>query len=1234
MSTAEQPPLPDNGSNAAWGVGGLELLPPNRLVQPDSWVGHIPFAFWLVQAVRPKTLVELGVHTGNSYCAFAQAVATLGLETRSFGVDHWMGDEHAGLYGDDVYYNLKEYHDPLYGRFSTLLRMSFEDARAHIPDGSVDLLHIDGLHTYEAVREDYQSWLAKMSRHGVVLFHDTNVRHGDFGVWKLWAEIEAAWPSVEFVHSNGLGVAYVGSEPPPARLEALLASSQDGGLDAMRRYFARLGDALVDRLATREAVRMREVAEERSDALADAVREIHQDLLAARSETGTLSAERDHWRAYADRATSWDELSRHLAKTTARDLTSVARAVCRLANTDSPGVMEDRGYLGEVLGRLVHNEPLKPPPPPEPPRSSAEYILRMTRRVARRVLSEPAPPPPPPPVPVDPELQAIRESGLFDPAFYALTKEAEEQGRDPLEHYLEAGEPLGIAPSAGFEPDYYARRYPDVLESGIGLLRHYALFGRAEGRQGVSPATRMVVKDMTTSARKRVLVVLHEASRTGAPILGWNIARDLQERYDVVVVLKQGGVLEADFADVCSDVVMIPDYPALTSVDFDRVVERLVARVRPSFAIANSAETRDVVPRLTRAGVGVVSLIHEFAANVAGFGLYDVLLWAHHVVFPADVVARSYDAAGYRFLRQRRHTIAAQGVPVLPPRQQDLLSTSPRQIRNTLRGDAEADCFVVVGLGYVQFRKGVDLFIAAAMAAVAADRGANLRFVWVGGGYEPDKDIHYSTYIADQVSRSGLGDRLIFTGELDDLDEVYRAADAVVLTSRIDPMPNTCIDALARGCPVICFAEASGIAEVLAADPATADLVVPYLDVAAMGKRVVDLAADRNTLEQLSAACLRNAAASFDMARYSAQLDALGSEAAEEAAALSEDHELIKSEKAFDAGFFAGPHGEAPEDQALWDYLIRNRVVRAGAGDNAALGLRRPFPGFQTLIYDEDMGGGGSLHDPLADWLRRGRPAGRWVHDVIRLKDVDAPALPKTTRTLLHGHFHYADLIGDFLKRLNVNALRCDLVLTTTDDERAAVLREGLAGYERGLVDVRVVPNRGRDIGAFLTGLDGVSLDDYDVIGHVHGKKSVHLDTGIGDGWREFLWEHTIGGMTPAADIAVATLMATEELGLLFPDDPYICGWDKNRSIAEELAAKLGLAELPQAFDWPNGTMFWARREALEPLFALSLGWEDYPVEPVPEDGTILHTLERLIPFAARLAGYEYKTTHLPDVQR
>jgi lipopolysaccharide biosynthesis protein len=62
--------------------------------------------------------------------------------------------------------------------------------------------------------------------------------------------------------------------------------------------------------------------------------------------------------------------------------------------------------------------------------------------------------------------------------------------------------------------------------------------------------------------------------------------------------------------------------------------------------------------------------------------------------------------------------------------------------------------------------------------------------------------------------------------------------------------------------------------------------------------------------------------------------------------------------------------------------------------------------------------------------------------------------------------------------------------------------------------------------------------------------------------------------------------------------------------------------------------MFWARTGALRPLLGLRLDWSDYPIEPVPIDGTILHAIERLLPFAAGHAGYRYATTHVPGVTR
>lgn len=225
----------------------ITLLPPRRIVQPLAWIGHIPFAFWLVDVLRPRRFVELGTHSGNSFCAFLQAAAETGSAGDYFAVDHWRGDAHAGHYDDAVFDDLKRHVDANYGHRATLMRMTFDEALPHFDDRTIDLLHIDGLHTYEAVRHDFQAWLPKMSERGIVLLHDTAVRERDFGVHRLLAELGDRYPTFAFLHSHGLGIVRAGAAPLPRPLSALLRGEADPhGLDP-RAYFGRLGDALVDK---------------------------------------------------------------------------------------------------------------------------------------------------------------------------------------------------------------------------------------------------------------------------------------------------------------------------------------------------------------------------------------------------------------------------------------------------------------------------------------------------------------------------------------------------------------------------------------------------------------------------------------------------------------------------------------------------------------------------------------------------------------------------------------------------------------------------------------------------------------------------------------------------------------------------------------------------------------------------------------------------------------------------
>jgi hypothetical protein len=180
-----------------------------------AWRGHRRFGYDLVRNLRPRRVVELGVCLGTSFFAFCQAAKDGALDTELFAVDTWEGDEHTGRYGAEY----RRIFDEVCRRAFPELAIRpvvapFDDARAQFADGTVDLLHIDGCHTYEAARHDYLAWADALSPTGIMLFHDIAERGGNFGVWRLWDELKARFPTSEFSHSHGLGVLF-GPEVPP-----------------------------------------------------------------------------------------------------------------------------------------------------------------------------------------------------------------------------------------------------------------------------------------------------------------------------------------------------------------------------------------------------------------------------------------------------------------------------------------------------------------------------------------------------------------------------------------------------------------------------------------------------------------------------------------------------------------------------------------------------------------------------------------------------------------------------------------------------------------------------------------------------------------------------------------------------------------------------------------------------------------------------------------------------------
>ncbi|MGB9365910.1 MAG: rhamnan synthesis F family protein [Xanthobacteraceae bacterium] len=825
----------------------------------------------------------------------------------------------------------------------------------------------------------------------------------------------------------------------------------------------------------------------------------------------------------------------------------------------------------------------------------------------------------------------VRESALFDEQFYRLHVPGLGQ-LDPALHYVIVGERMGFSPSEGFDPAYYNDRNPNLGRAC--LLAHYVTHGKRQGRRPISAATTITIDTSRIDpTRETILVVSHEASRTGAPILAYNIVKRLSPQYNVVTILLSGGNIVPAFAKVSTSLIGPLDRKDWHPVEMDYLVRRLVRHFQFSYALVNSIDARLMMKPLSMSFVPVVALIHEFASHLKPPGeMADALSWATKVVFSAERVFDSVRAESPEIDDHRVH-ILPQGPPELPPVENENRASVQTDVQSLVRPAGHENDFVVLGCGTISPRKGVDLFLACVAAVMKRKSPRRVRFVWIGQYLPKDIDSGYSRKLRRYVRWSGISGSVAILDEVADLEPAYRQADAFFLSSRLDPLPNVAIDSALRELPVVCFAECSGIADILKTDATAGITVVPKLDVEAAANLIVELSANEQKRQAIGQASRALALAKFDMDAYVARLAAIGRDARSIMQQRREDFATIERDDSFDLGGFLGLNfPTTSREEAINMFVAEAAIPKAGP----YFSYRRPSVGFHPHVYAFENKGryDATLINPLGHFIRSGKAEGAWKSEVISPVEQDRETAPSPIMKVgMHVHFHYPELCAELLALIASNRSRCDLLLTTNTARKARVLETETAGYQRGKVEIMTTPNRGRDIGAFLTGL-GQSFRRYDVLGHLHSKRSLFLtDRTIGERWRQFIWANLVGHEHAMMDIVLDRMARDARLGLVFPDDPHLSAWDENLEIAEQLAQRMGIrAQLPPFFNFPLGTMFWARTQALAPLFELGLDWPDYPVEPAPIDGTILHALERLLPFVTQHQGYKYATTHVPGV--
>lgn len=787
-------------------------------------------------------------------------------------------------------------------------------------------------------------------------------------------------------------------------------------------------------------------------------------------------------------------------------------------------------------------------------------------------------------------------------------------------------EPSDKNTESEFDADFYLALYPDLKVAGVDPVEHYQMHGRQEGRLGCAPALEYSGDFAEfNSARDTVLVVSHEASRTGAPVLSLNLVQVLGQKYNVVALLLGGGMLESAFREAGAVVVgpaQLRGNPLVAKL----MVGQLLERCRFKFALINSIESRVVLPALANHFVPTISLIHEFAAYTRPKEAFrDALFWSGEAIFSAQLTLESAHAE-YPDLGESAAHILPQGRCQVPAEELNPVELAAEELRiaRALRPEAAAkDTVVILGAGFVQLRKGVDLFIECAARVVHSPQGAHCRFVWVGHGYDPEQDVGYSVYLADQIRRAGLERHVFFVGETPAIDVAYQQADLLLLSSRLDPLPNVAIDAMAHGVPVVCFAKTTGVADFLIESGLGQECVASYLDTADMADKVLALIGSEALRESVSLRSQQASLERFDMTRYVASLEDIAT--AVEARTRQEQADVEEIEKCdlLRLDFFSLPNLQgASRKEAIRGY------VRSWA---SGIARRKLFPGFHPGIYLEQHGVEKEGIDPLADYLRAGQPAGPWCQPVITCEGAALP-VPVDTRVALHLHVYYPDLLPDMLTRLARNKIRPDLFVsipTEADRDQVARLLQEYAGK---VVDIQVVPNRGRDIGPFLTAFGAQFVAAYDIVGHLHTKKTADIkDELLGKTWYRFLLDNLLGDRTNMADIILGCMAADSSIGMVFPDDPYITSWSSNKLFAEQMSGQFNIAaaDLPESFVFPVGTMFWARVDALRPVFERNLDWASYPEEPLPYDGSMLHALERLLPLVCANNGYGVVLTNV-----
>lgn len=230
-------------------------------------------------------------------------------------------------------------------------------------------------------------------------------------------------------------------------------------------------------------------------------------------------------------------------------------------------------------------------------------------------------------------------------------------------------------------------------------------------------------------------------------------------------------------------------------------------------------------------------------------------------------------------------------------------------------------------------------------------------------------------------------------------------------------------------------------------------------------------------------------------------------------------------------------------------------------------------------------------------------------------------------------YLYYSDSLFRYHYYINNAINTCDVCIITSNKKLFKELNNEFAEYSN--VQVRMKQNRGRDVAALLVTAKDI-FDKYQFVCFVHDKKEkVPERKETVDTWICNLWECTLGSEKYIRNV-INLFQTREDSGLFIPPemidnkmgDWYEDKWNRDFELTYLLAKDIGLKTDLDENKPPIalGTVFWCRSDALKKLWNINWTYESFDAEPLPNDGTISHAVERIFPYVAQDAGFKTAT--------